>query len=505
MKKKDVITDCHKKNNDKQMKKTIAVLTVLTTILTAAAQERLSLDSCRRQALKANKGLLLANEKKIQAEAMRQMAFDQFMPKVTANGAALWSSRSVQLLNDDQQNSLNNLGTNLTNGVLDRMRQGPISTYIANYLSNTNIVHNISGRIDGVGQGLVDDLSTDTRAIYAGMISVTQPIFMGGKLISLYRIASANAEVKDLEYDKAVEDLEIQVDEYYWRVVSVENKYRLAKDYCKLLDTLRHNVEEMVNAGVATRGDLLKVQVKLNEAQMSLTKAENGLALAKMALAQLCGMPIDSDFTVEDADLDNLPLLSDTAIDMEQVYKNRAEMQMLQQAQIIGKEGVNVARSTFMPNIVANGGYLISNPNLLNGFEKEFGGMFYGGVMVNFPLAHPTSFHSMKLAKSKQREVEYQVSQAKELIRLQVTQVSQQLGVSMRNYLQAESSIRSAEENMRLAQAAFDEGMLGASDLMGAQTAWVKAYSEKIDAAIELKINNMYLNQALGANKNDKE
>ena len=467
-------------------------------MLSATAQERLSLDDCRQQAIKANKELLISNEKKTQAEAMRQMAFDQFMPKLTANGAAIWSSRSVQLLSDQQQNNLSNLGTNLTNGVLDRMRYGTISNYIANYLASTNLVHNISGRIDGVGQGLVDDLSTDTRAIYAGMVSVTQPIFMGGKLISLYKIASANAEVKDLEYEKAVEDLEIQVDEYYWRVVSVENKYRLAKDYCKLLDTLYRNVGEMVDAGVATRGDLLKVQVKLNEAQMSVTKAENGLALAKMALAQLCGMPINSDFTVEDADLDNLPVLADTAIDMEQVYQKRSEMQMLQQAQVIGKEGVNIARSTFMPNIVANGGYLISNPNLLNGFEKEFGGMFYGGVMVNFPLAHPTSFHSMKLAKSKQREVEYQTEQAKELIKLQVTQISQQRLVAMKNYLQAESSIQSAEENMRLAQAAFDEGVLGASDLMGAQTAWMKAFSEKIDAAIELKINDLYLNRALG-------
>ena len=481
------------------MKRTIAALTMITLLMTVAAQERVSLEYCRQQALKANKELLISNEKKTQAEAMRQMAFDQFTPKVTANGAAIWSSRSVQLLNDNQQDNLNNLGTNITNGIVERLGNG----VIANYIAQTNLVQHISGRIDGVGQSLVDDLSTDTRAIYAGMVGVTQPIFMGGKLISLYKIASANAEVKDLEYAKAVEDLEIQVDEYYWRVVSVENKYRLAQDYCNLLDTLYHNVGEMVDAGVATRGDLLKVQVKLNEARMSLSKAESGLALAKMALAQLCGMPINSDFTVEDADLDKLPVLADTAIDMERVYSNRPEMQMLQQAQIIGKEGVNMARSTFMPNIVANGGYIISNPNLLNGFEKEFGGMFYGGVVVNFPIAHATSFHSMKLAKSKQREVQYQMEQAKELIKLQVTQISQQRNVSMKNYLQAESNIQSAEENLRLAQAAFDEGVLGASDLMGAQTAWMKAFSEKIDATIELKINDLYLNRALGEKADD--
>ena len=485
------------------MKKTIVAITLLTAALTATAQQKLSLDECRQQALKANKELLISNEKKTQAEALRQMAFDQFTPKLTANGAAIWSSRSVQLLNDNQQNNLNNLGSNLSTYIVDRLGNGPIATYLA----NTNIAQTISGRIDGIGQSVVDRLSTDTRSIYAGMVSVTQPIFMGGKLISLYKIASANANVKDLEYDKAVDDLFIQVDEYYWRVVSVENKYQLAKDYCNLLDTLNRNVEEMVATGVATRSDQLKVQVKLNEAQMSLTKAENGLVLAKMALAQLCGFPLDTVITLEDADLDNLPVIMDTSIDMQRVYERRAEMRMLQQAQTIAKEGVNVARSTFMPNIVANGGYIISNPNLLNGFEKEFGGMFYGGVMVNFPLAHPTSFHSMKLAKSKQREVEYQVSQAKELIELQVNQLSMQRKVSMKNYLQAESNIKSAEENLRLAKVSFDEGVLSASDLMGAQTAWMKAFSEKIDAAIELKINDLYLNRALGESQlnNDEQ
>ena len=425
---------------------------------------------------------------------MRQMAFDQFLPKVTANGAAIWSNRSVQLLSDDQQNNLNNLGTNLTSNIMDRLGNG----VIANYIASTNIVNNISGDIDGLGQSLVDDLNVDTKSIYAGMVSVTQPIFMGGKIRALYKIAAANSEVKNLEYSKAIEDIIIQVDEYYWRVVSVENKYRLAKEYCNLLDTLNHNVEEMVATGVATRSDQLKVQVKLNEAQLSLTKAENGICLAKMALAQLCGMPLDSNFVIEDSDLSQLPSINDTVVDMQKVYENRNEMQMLQQAEIIAKEGVNMARSTFMPNLVANGGYIISNPNILNGFKQEFGGMFYGGFVLNFPIAHATSFHSLKLAKSKQHEIECQVSEAKEMIKLQVTQISQQRKVAMKNYIQAESNIKSAEENLRLAQASFDEGVLSASDLMGAQTAWMKAFSEKIDAAIDLKINDMYLNRALG-------
>ena len=180
------------------MKKSFFYIIMLAIALAAGAQERLSLERCRQQALEANKSLLVANEKKNQSEAMRQMAFDQFLPKVTANGAAIWSNRSVQLLSDDPQNNLNNLGTNLTSNIMDRLGNG----VIANYIASTNIVNNISGDIDGLGQSLVNDLNVDTKSIYAGMVSVTQPIFMGGKIRALYKIAAANSEVKNLELMK---------------------------------------------------------------------------------------------------------------------------------------------------------------------------------------------------------------------------------------------------------------------------------------------------------------
>lgn len=467
---------------------------VMGLSVTSVAQERLSLEQCHEQALKANKNVLVSKEKQVQADEMKKIALDQFFPKVSANGTSLWSEKEVSLLSNDQQNQLNNMGTNLTNQIVNDLGNGPI----ANYLAHTSYVQDITGRINGIGQDITDSFKTDTRAVYAGAVSFTQPVFMGGKIVALYDVASANSELQNLKNDKETQDILVQVDEYYWRVVSVEAKYKLAKQYCELLDTLDYQVNQMVDVGVATRSDYLKVQVKRNEAQMALTKAENGLSLSKMALAQLCGMDLDKDFVLEDSDLSLIGDLQQRDIDMSSVLESRTEMKMLQQAARMSDDGVKVARSTFMPNLVANGGYMVSNPNLFDGFSNTFGGMFYGGLVLNVPIAHPESFHSMKLAKSKQNEVQYQIEEAQQMIELQVNQVNQRLKEAHRRYEQAESSIQNAEENLRFANEAYNEGMAELTDLMGAQTAWQQAKSELIDAEIDVKLCSLYLKQAMG-------
>ena len=118
----------------------------------------------------------------------------------------------------------------------------------------------------------------------------------------------------------------LEVDEAYWRVVSVENKLKLAKEYRNLIAQLDSNITVMIDEGVATKADALKVKVKLNEADVTVTKAENGLSLSKMALNQLCGLPLNNDYTLADEDLKNEPIT--TLIPTEQAINNRPEVKI---------------------------------------------------------------------------------------------------------------------------------------------------------------------------------
>ena len=262
----------------------------------------------------------------------------------------------------------------------------------------------------------------------------------------------------------------------------------------------------LVDADMATKSDLAKVRVKHNEARMKLTKASNGLRLSKMLLAQRCGMPLDS---IDSWEVNtDIAAMGDTlahagATPLDSVYSNRAELRMLRISDSIAREGVRIAASALKPNIAVSGGYLFTNPNVFDGFKNEWGGTWTAGVMVNVPLVHPAGIFAVKAAKAKRREVAYQMQEAEELIALQVNKLRCELEVAYRHLDEAQSDLDAAEDNLELADESFKAGMCSSSDLMAAQTAWMQAESEVIDARIEIAMGKVYLQQAVGnANTN---
>ena len=490
-----------------------------------AASGQLTLEECRERALRENHGLKRAEEKVAEARAMEKVALWQMLPKLSANGTYLWMDRQVELLSDAQKERLRNMGTTAQNDINSYVQSQLsglplVGTAIGDWVTGVLSSMPFAASLNNLGDEVVRSLETDTRNVAAGMVTVTQPIYMGGKLRALYRTASLMASLGGVELDKKREETLVAVDEAYWQVVSVQHKKELAEQYAALLDTLNSNVEKMVGAEVATKGDLTKVRVKLNEAQMNLTKATNGLALAKMLLAQRCGMPLDTVFEVRaevggrrsegrtlssasylrlspsNPTSDLQPPTSD--LNMDSVYERRAELKMLRISDSVAQQGVRMARASLLPNIAATGGYLATNPNVFNGFENAFSGSLMAGVVVNIPILHPGAFYSLKAAKHRKREVELQMSEAQEMVALQVNKLTYEHELAHKKLAQATSNLANAEENLKLADESFKAGMASSSDLMAAQTAWLQAKGEVLDAEIEIEMSRLYLNQALG-------
>jgi len=342
----------------------------------------------------------------------------------------------------------------------------------------------------------------DIHNIFAGTIGFVQPIFMGGKILELYKIAKYGENIAHAQQEDKVTELLLEVDEAYWRVVSVENKVGLAKEYRNLIAKVDSNVAVMIEEGVATKADALKVKVKLNEADITLTKAEDGLNLSKMALNQLCGMPLDETYTLEDQDLKIATVTP--LIPVNQALNNRPEIQALTQIENIAKSNEKVMLSRFMPNIGLAGNYLISNPNVYNGYKTEFGGMFSVGVVANVPLFHfGDKFHTLNAAKSQRKIATMKLDETKEKIQLQIKQNSYKVAESLKKKVATQHNIEQAEENLRYADEGFKAGVITSTDLLGAQTAWLSAKSENIDANIDVKLCNLYLAKSLGTLKTE--
>lgn len=480
----------------------ILIVLYLTIPCVVCGQQVLTLQDCRQKALETNKSIAISKERVAAAQDLEKMALCEFFPKVSANGTYIWNQKSIQLLNDEQQTRINNMGTTAQENIVNNINawieeHSPIDlSMLESYLESIEPT-SAAEDLNSVGRDITDALNFNTHHIFAGAISVTQPIYMGGKIRAFYKTARLANQLAEIQYDKTAEEQLVAVDEAYWRVISVQNKVELAQQYVELLTKLNNDVQAMVDAEVATSADLTRVRVKLNEAQMSLTKAENGLALSRMVLNQLCGLPLDQVYILVK---DSTQLASQyvDSVAMDQVWANRKEIKMLEITQELAQVGVKVAISGLLPNIGVTGSYIISNPNLLNGYQRNFRGMFTVGVAVNIPICHADAFYAVKAAKHKRNEIQYQIEDARDKIQLQVNKLNYELQVSNRKLAQSISNLENAEENLRLADESFKSGLISTSELMQAQTAWLSAKSEVTDTEIEIQMDNVYLRQALG-------
>ena len=464
------------------------------------AQEALSLDSCRALAISNNKELLISQEKINAAHYQRKAAFTNYLPNISASGGYMRSQKELSILSDAQKGALSGLGTSLS-GPLQQAAQviAQLHPELAGQLPALG--QSLVGALDGAGQSLVDAFRTDTRNMYAGALTLTQPLYMGGKIRAYNKITKYAEELARQQHNTGMQEVILSTDQAYWQVVSLANKKKLAEGYLELLQKLESDVDKMIAEGVATKADGLSVKVKVNEAEMTLTKVNDGLSLSRMLLCQLCGLDLSTPITLADEKEDDLsPTPADnSSININNVYAMRPEVRSLELATQIYKQKVNVTRSEFLPSVALIGNYMATNPSVFNSFENKFKGMWNVGVMVSIPVWHwGEGIYKVKAAKSEARISRYQLDDAKEKIELQVSQSVFKVNEAAKKLTMAEKNLEKANENLRYATLGFEEGVIPASNVLEAHTAWLSAQSEKIDAQIDVKLTEIYLRKATG-------
>ncbi len=467
----------------------------------AQAQRMLNLDSCRAMALRNNKQMSIARVKQEVAANVRRSARTKYLPHISALGAYEHLSKEISLLNDDQKAALNGgLASSISSELQSKL--GPYISQLPIELQQQlgQDLKVAMGYVNAGGQYLTNALRTDTRNIFAGAVMVTQPVFMGGAIVAMNKLADASEKLAANSAESTRQSTLYSIDQAYWQVVSLRHKQKLAQAYLDLVKKLEGDVLKMIKEGVATRSQGLSVSVKVNEAEMTLTKVNDGLTLSKMLLCQLCGIPVNEQVKLADEESENLSTETITPqVDMEQVNENRPELKMLQNTVDMSKQLTNILKAGNLPMIALTGGYAVSNPNLYNGFQKKFSGIWNVGVMVRVPIWNWGDVaYKVRASKGATTIAKLQLDEAREKIELQVNQSTFKVNEATKKLNMAKVSTERAEENLRTANLGFREGVISSTTVMEAQTAWLQAQSQKIDAEIDVKLSQVNLQKALG-------
>lgn len=448
------------------MKKVSIILFSLLCSASLFSQELFTLEQCREMALENNKEMAASTKQTESARYTVKSYKGHFFPNFSAIGMGLYSNAS---------GGYSSGSANLP--VFQPDAAGQVNTPVG------------FAYFPGI------DLNYKIGPVYMGGIQVEQPLYMGGKIRAAYKMSQMGQELAQMNETLTATTVVLKTDHAYALVVKAQEMKKVASGYNAVLTELYRNVESAYRHGLKPQNDVLKVQVKLNESELSMRKADNAFRLATMNLCHLIGMPLTSDIRVSS----DFPQVEQGLNMQVSDITSRPEYAILNKQVDMAQQQVKLARSEMLPQVGLKGSYNYMHGVELNDRTLIDNGSFSVFLNVSVPLFHfGERSNKVRAAKAKLEQSRLEQENKNEQMLLELMQASNNLDEARLECELSERSLQQAEENMKVSKSQYEVGLETLSDYLEAQALWQQAYEVRVDAHFQLYLNYVEYLKATG-------
>lgn len=334
------------------------------------------------------------------------------------------------------------------------------------------------------------------RGAYMAGLTLTQPIYTGGKISAGRQMARLGRQIADQQLRMTRMDVLVDADNAYWSYIAVRRKVRMLESYSTQMDTIYKQTSSAVAAGMAIENDLLRIEAKRTEIEYQLQRARNGADLCRMALCNVIGAPLDTAIEPTDTTFN---IESPTAMSLD--IARRPEVGLLEKQIDVNMQRIRDARSEMLPTVGLSAGYSYYGNIKLNGFAdmgngttvpytQEFrDGIGIAMLAVKIPIFHwGESRKKLHKARYELDNSQLELQRNMRLMSIEAQQAVQNVEDGYRMIHTAESGLRQAEENLRVMRNRYAAAMSPLTDLLDAQSQWQQAQSNLIEAQTQYMI-----------------
>lgn len=318
-----------------------------------------------------------------------------------------------------------------------------------------------------------------------------QPVFMGGQIVNGNKLARVGEEAARLRKEQSADMVRLQTEALYWQLVTLKAEKHTVESAITMLDTLSRQVAVGVEAGVVTRNDLLKVDLKRNGFRADLVDLNNGIELMKRLLAQQMGLGTETKADVYEPVPDSVPACpNDLQVPPDRALGQTNDYQLLVKNVEAKKLEKRMETGSHLPQVGVGAGWFYHDV-----FEQNHN---FGGVMVTVtvPLSgwwggsHAIKRKSLELANARD-----ELDNLSQKLELEMTYKWDNLTAAHHKMEIASEAIAQSRENLRLNQAYYDAGMSTITELLDAQTLYRQAQDDYVAAYGLFKLSEaQYLN-----------
>lgn len=334
------------------------------------------------------------------------------------------------------------------------------------------------------------------RGTYMAGLTLTQPIYTGGKISAGRQMARLGRQIADQQLRMTRMDVLVDADNAYWSYIAVRRKVRMLESYSTQMDTIYKQTSSAVAAGMAIENDLLRIEAKRTEIEYQLQRARNGADLCRMALCNVIGAPLDTAIEPTDTTFN---IESPTAMSLD--IARRPEVGLLEKQIDVNMQRIRDARSEMLPTVGLSAGYSYYGNIKLNGFADMGNGttvpytqefrddIGIAMLAVKIPIFHwGESRKKMHKARYELDNSQLELQRNMRLMSIEALQAVQNVEDGYRMIHTAESGLRQAEENLRVMRNRYAAAMSPLTDLLDAQSQWQQAQSNLIEAQTQYMI-----------------
>ncbi|MDD4175821.1 TolC family protein [Candidatus Falkowbacteria bacterium] len=462
------------------MKNTTSIVFILLLfsahLLSAQQTLVLNRDECRQMAIENSETLKIADENINMAQGEKMAAKAARLPHISLTGTGLYSKQEISedLLLPTQAFDPAT-GELVPNVAIDPASGQPIIG------PDGNPVFNLYGFLP---------LDITMYGTALANLAAQQPIYTGGKINAGNKMANIGENMAGKNKMLQQAELIYATDQAYYQYLSVKEKVALAEEYKKLLTRLAAVVEDSYETGMINRNELLKVQVKYNEAALQAQKAQTGLALSQMALCRIIGVDLNTQLQITDS-IANVSINLDTLNNLR--AGNRIEYQLMQSQVEMAEQNIKMVRGDYLPTVGVSVGY-----NYLVMGLKDMDNYDQHGInalaSINIPIVtFGERKGKIKSAKAEFNTKQLELKQATNYLQLEIEQARLNYTDAWTRVEMARIALEQASENMRISDDNYEVGMETIVNVLEAKAEWQKAYSNKIDALTNFKIHESNL------------
>ena len=430
--------------------------------LTANAQETLTLQQVKERALAHNINIRTADNAILQAREQKKEGQTLYFLQVSAVGMGFKST--TELIKGDIKVA----------DLLPSSLAAAIPSSIASMLPSN------------ISYGMID------KGVIAGVTAI-QPIFAGGQIVNGNKLAKVGVEVSELQKRVSANTVELTAEQYYWQIISLKEKQKTLETVGEMLKNLEKDAAAAVKAGVAMRNDLLEVQLKQNEIESNKLKLENGLKLARMALAQYIGTEggIDVSTTIDASALPAYPMIK---VDHSTAVAATSEYQLLQKNVDATSLQRKMEEGKRLPTVGVGVGY--NYMNMGSGIKNNFGAVF---ATVTIPISQWWSgLYAIKRKKLAEENARQQLTDNAQLLEIRMHKNWNDVDNAYKQLVLAKKSIEQSEENLRLNRNFYHAGTVTMNNLLDAQQKYQQCRDQYTDAYAALQTKILEYEQSIG-------